>query len=219
MSMKPKPPENTLNGAGAFPWSCRPLLRRWNLENGKATTPRRSPRVADEIRYFVKVISPRKVSFRRVIASALAARDSQLYVFANEQGSFDSRLLLPEEIPRERGAEVRGRGVTLIVVASTSKLPVSSSSSLLPHKVAFVSSMRILCFNWKNIYARNFYSAKKILLPNYCVGHSNIFSSCEINCLMFFIVLESESTLVFFTTEIVLSRIIFLFYSTRMIDF
>lgn len=151
MSMKPKPPENTLNGAGAFPWSFWPLLRRWNLENGEATTPRRSPRVVDEIRYFVKVISPRKVSFRRVIASALAARDSQLYVFANEQGSFDSRLLLPEEIPRERGAEVRGRGVTLIVVASTSRLPVSSSSSLLPHKVAFVSSMPILCFNWKKI--------------------------------------------------------------------
>lgn len=34
------------------------------------------------------------------------------------EASTRASLLLPEEIPRERGVEVRGRGVTLIVVAS-----------------------------------------------------------------------------------------------------
>ena len=78
----------------------------------------RSPRiVVDEIRYFVKVISPRKVSFRRVIASVLAARGSRLHVLANQRGSFDSRLT----IARRDSARTRswGRGVTLIVVTST----------------------------------------------------------------------------------------------------
>lgn len=83
----------------------------------------------DEIRYFVKVISPRKVSFRRVIASApllpaaaalhaTRAREERRKGESKGPISKAGRLILPEETPGtaagESRAEVKDRSVTLI---------------------------------------------------------------------------------------------------------